>query len=152
MLKRIITIGIAISLLFIMVACGTGETADEPEQPSGEVALSVTGMVDNELALTQSELEAMDTIQNETTNKEGETESNTGVPVNSLLDDAGVQADATTVVFIGDDGYEAEAALGDIRGCNNCIVAFADDGGLYMSLPGFPGNVQVKGVIEIYLK
>lgn len=48
-----------------------------------------------------------------------------------------------------DDGYEAELSLDKVRGCADCIVAFNDGGGFSMVLSGFPGNVQVKDIIEV---
>jgi hypothetical protein len=51
-----------------------------------------------------------------------------------------------------DDGYTAEVALADVKACQDCIVSFRKQGGFSTVLPGFPGNVQVKGVIEIQAK
>lgn len=55
-------------------------------------------------------------------------------------------------MFVADDGYTAEAALADILSCDQCIVAFRDGGGYLSVLPDFPGNVQVKGLIELQVK
>jgi hypothetical protein len=94
----------------------------------------------------------MDTIDAESTNKSGETSTYTGVPIKDLLDKAGVKADATTVVFVADDDYTAEVALAEVQGCADCIVSFRNQGGFSTVLPGFPGSLQVKGVIEIQVK
>jgi hypothetical protein len=94
----------------------------------------------------------MDTIEAESTNKSGETSTYTGVPVNALLDLAGVKSDASTVVFVADDGYAAEVALDEVRACQDCIASFRNKGGFSIVMPGFPGNLQVKGVIEIQVK
>lgn len=91
----------------------------------------------------------MDTIEAESVNNSGETSTYTGVPLNTLLDMAGVQAEATKLVFIGDDGYEAEVDLAEARDCADCIVSFRNKGGFSMVMPGFPGNTEVKGVVTI---
>ena len=48
---------------------------------------------------------------------------------------------------VGDTAY----TMSELEGCADCVVAF-DDGELRMVLPGFPGNVQVKGVVELMAK
>lgn len=94
----------------------------------------------------------MDTVEVESTNKDGETKSYTGVPLNELIDMASPKGKATTLVFVGDDGSTAEVALADVKTCENCIVSFRNKGGFSMVLPGFPGEAQIKGVVEIQVK
>jgi hypothetical protein len=94
----------------------------------------------------------MDAIQAQVTNKAGETVTYTGVLISDLLSKASAKSDATTLVFIGGDGYTAEVALADVQACQDCIVAFRDQGGFSTVLPGFAGNVQVKGIVEIQVK
>ena len=94
----------------------------------------------------------MDTIEAQSTNKSGETATYTGVLIVTLLDVAGVQEGTTTVVYVADDGYTAEVDLAEVRACADCIVSFRNQGGFSIVMPGFPGNVQVKGVVEIQIK
>jgi hypothetical protein len=115
-------------------------------------ALKVSGKVNNEMAWQESEVKAMDTIQVQSKNNQGQVSDYTGVLLNNLLDKAGLQSDATTLIFVGDDGYTAEAKLADIQACTNCIVSFRSKGGFSTVLPDFPGNMQVKGVFEIQVK
>jgi tungstate transport system substrate-binding protein len=128
----------------------------EPAQPTGgipaDAALKITGKVATEIGWLEEEVRAMETIEAQSTNKAGETSTYTGVLLTNLLEMAGVQADATTLVFVADDGYTAEVALADVKACQDCIVSFRNQGGFSTVLPGFPGNVQVKGVIEIQVK
>jgi len=63
-----------------------------------------------------------------------------------------VNADATKVVFVADDGYTAEVTLEDLNACADCIVSFRSNGGFSTVLPGFAGSLQVKGVIEIQVQ
>ena len=94
----------------------------------------------------------METIEAQSTNKKGETTTYTGVPIGALLELAGVQEGATTLTFVGDDGYTADVGLADVQACQDCIVSFRNQGGFSIVLPGFPGDVQVKGVVEIQVK
>ncbi|MGD8624421.1 MAG: molybdopterin-dependent oxidoreductase [Anaerolineae bacterium] len=115
-------------------------------------AFKITGSVENEIGWSEEKLRAMDTIDAESTNKDGETKTYTGVAMNDLLATASPQAGATTLVLVADDGYSAEVALAEVQACGDCIVSFRNQGGFSAVLPGFPGNVQVKGVVEIQVK
>lgn len=131
----------------VLVGCNAGKTGGDAA--SGETALTLNGMVDKEMHWTEAEIRAMETIKAESTNKEGETKTYTGVPINALLDQAGLKRDAAAVVFVADDGFTAEVTVDDVRGCADCIVSFRNQGGFSIVMPGFPGKVQVRGVVEI---
>jgi len=126
------------------------------EAPAGGIpegaALKITGSVNAEIGWLEEDVRAMDTIEAQSTNKSGETSTYTGVLINTLLEMAGPKADATTVVFVADDGYSAEAALADVLACADCIVSFRNQGGFSIVMPGFASSLQVKGVVEIQVK
>jgi len=128
----------------------------DAEQASGGIpenaAFKITGNVSGEIGWTEEDVLAMDTVEAQSKNKAGETKTYTGVLICVLLESAGVQADATTLVFVGDDGYTAEVALADVQACEDCIVSFRNQGGFSTVLPGFSGDVQVKGVVEIQVQ
>lgn len=149
--KLYIFVSMLVVLALMLVGCsGAAEpAASGGDSGGGDAALKLTGMVDNEMAWAEDEVRAMDTTEAISTNKEGEESTRTGVSVNALLDEAGVQDGATSVAFVASDGYQAELSFDEVRGCADCIVAFNDGSGFTMVMPGFPGNVQVKGVIEI---
>jgi DMSO/TMAO reductase YedYZ molybdopterin-dependent catalytic subunit len=119
---------------------------------SAAVALKITGKVDNEMSWTEDEVRAMDTIEAESTNKQGEARTYTGVPIKTLLELAGVQAGAATIVYVADDGTTADTPLTDVQTCEDCIVSFRNQGGFSIVMPGFASKVQVKGVIEIQVQ
>jgi hypothetical protein len=130
-----------------------------PEQPANdtdntttEYALKITGSVDNETGWSEDELKAMNTLDVESTNSKGETDTYTGVLISDLLNLAVPKADATTLVFVADDGFTAEIALADVINCQNCILSFRSKGGFSSVLPEFEKNLQVKGVIEMQVK
>jgi len=136
----------------LLVGCGGAAEDAGDAGASAESAFKVTGMVDAEKAWTLAELEAMDTLEANYTNKDDETTTYTGVAISALLDAAGVGAGAAGITLVADDGYSADVTLEEIAGCADCIIGFRDDGGLMSVLPGFPGKVQVKGVIEMQVK
>jgi DMSO/TMAO reductase YedYZ molybdopterin-dependent catalytic subunit len=115
-------------------------------------AFKITGNVDTEVGWTEEKIRSMDTIEAEYTNKDGETETYTGVLITDLLGKAGPNADATTLVFVADDGYSAEVPLADVESCADCIVSFQNQGGFRIVAPGLSGKAQVKGVVEIQVQ
>jgi hypothetical protein len=156
MSKKPLWLGMLVVLIVVVgligALAGCGGSADTGGGAPADVALKITGNVEQEMAWTEDEVRAMDAIEAEYTNKEGETATYTGVPINALLDKAGVKDGATAVVFVADDDYTAEATLAEVQGCADCIVSFRDEGGFSTVMPGFSGKLQVKGVIEIQVK
>jgi len=151
-MKKHLHVLLAILTIFVLLLAGCGEGASVPaESEEGDAALTVSGAVDQELSLSMDDLQGMETVDVEYTGKDDETEAYTGVPVNDLLSEASLGGDASAVVFVASDGYEAELPLSDLEGCSDCVVAFDGDE-LRMVLPGFSGKVQVKGVVEIQVK
>ena len=147
-------ISVLFVLLFVSGLAGCAQPAAEaPAAPaSGEAAFKITGMVNAEQAWSDAQLKVMETATADSTGKDGSTTTYTGVAVVKLLEAADVKEGAAIVAFVADDGYSAELPLADVVACINCIVGFRDDGKYQLVMPGFPGNAQVKGVVEIILK
>ena len=126
------------------------------EQAASAPALSgdfqITGAVAQALSWTEDELTAMDTLDVEGENSDGEAETYTGVAIKPLLEQAQPNADATTVVLVADDGYTAELPLADVMACDTCILQFRSQGGFTSRMPGFPKNTSVKGIVEIQVQ
>lgn len=121
-------------------------------ESDGEVALKITGLVEKEMAWSEAEVMAMETISVESTNKQGEKSTYTGVEIRKLLELAGLKAEATKLVFVADDGFTAEVTIAEVLACENCIVSFRSQGGFSTVLPEFSGKLQVKGVVEIQVQ
>lgn len=149
MSKRSWTLSLVLVLLAgLLVTCGS-----TPEPAASEdAALRITGNVSQEMGWTEEQVRAMDTMEAESTNKEGQVSTYTGVSLNKLLEMAGPAADATAVVFVAHDDHTAELTLAEVQGCADCIVSFRNQGGFSIVAPGFSSKVQVKGVIEIQVK
>jgi tungstate transport system substrate-binding protein len=130
-------------------AAQAGAAGQESGGIAEGVALSVTGKIATSVGWTEEEVRAMETTEAQYTNKEGEVMTYTGVLLSKLLDMANLQADATTVVFVADDGYTADVTLAEVQACPDCIVGFGDEGGFNMVMPDFSSKLQVKSVIEI---
>ncbi|MCP4542235.1 MAG: solute-binding protein [Chloroflexi bacterium] len=124
----------------------------ESNSVPANAALKITGNVANEIGWAEDEVRVMDTMDAESTNKDGETKTYTGVSINALLELAGINDGATAIVYITGNDNTAEVLLPDVQGCTDCIVSFRNQGGFSIVMPGFPENVQVKGVVEIRVK
>ncbi len=149
--KTLLLLGLSIVLLGALVGCGSS-SGNGGGAPSGEVALKITGNVENQLGWAEDEVRSMDTIEAERENKEGEMSTYTGVPIKAMLEEAGVADDATTVTFVAEDDYTADAELVEVMACEDCIVSFRNRGGFSIVMPGYSGKLQVKGVVEIQVK
>ena len=136
---------VLIVLLFVLIMGCTSEDA-------GPVLLQVSGTVEQETGFTEKDLNGLGLTDVDFTEKSGDVSTYTGALVTDVLDEVGVASDASSVVFIGDDGYEAEATLEEVQACADCIVAILEEGGLKMVMPGFSSKLQVKGVIEFRIK
>lgn len=154
MLKKLAAILILVMMVSgVLTGCGgtTGSTSQVGTTLT-DAALKIVGNVNNEVGWTEAEVRAMETTAAQTTNKDGDTLNHTGVSLNTLLEGAGMKGDATTLVLVADDGYTAEVAWAEVRVCADCMVAFREEGGFSAVLPGFPGNVQVRGLVEIQVQ
>lgn len=116
---------------------------------AGGAALKITGKVKTEMSWTEDQIKAMKTMQAESKNKQGQTETYTGVSLLDLLTLAGPLPEAATLVLVADDGFTNEVPLKDVQACPTCIVAFRTNGGFSLVMPGFTGKAQVKGIVEI---
>lgn len=117
-----------------------------------DAAVKVTGKVAQEMGWTEAQLKEMATVEAEVTNRAGETETFVGVPIKALVAEAKAQEGASLVVLIASDGYTAELPLADLNACDTCVVAAQDGGGFRSAMPGMPGRMGVKDLIEIQVQ
>lgn len=151
MRRHTTTLTILLLAVVLLIGCGGDDETESSGMPD-DAALKLTGEVATETGWTEEEIRAMDTIDVESTNSKGETDTYTGVSVAELLNMAEVDAGASKLVFVADDGSTGETALAEVLACEDCIVSFRSKGGFSIILPGFPGKAQVKGVVEVQVE
>ena len=122
--------------------------------PAPDADLTVTGLVNQPLALSEDDLRDMEVAEIEATHpKKGTTDSYEGVLLNTLLTLAGVKDGAATLKLTAGDGYAVEVPLADALACADCIVAFTDTSGeFYLVMPGMDGSFWVKDFASIEVK
>jgi len=134
--KRLLWI-VAVALITAWVTgCGAG----------GEVVLTVSGAVEDELSLTMKDLEDMGAEEVTVEHPRDGEQMYEGVRIGKILDEAGPTGD--TVTFTASDDYSVDIALSDLEACNDCLVAF-DDEGLRLAMSGMEGKFWVKDVVKV---
>jgi len=151
-------LSLAVLASVMLAACGPAATpvpttAPVAQAPAASGSLSVKGLVDKPLTLSEKDLRAM-AVATITANqpKVGST-SFTGVRISDLMTAASVQASAANLVLTGSDGYSAQIDLATLKACTDCMVAFTDTPGVFLTvMPNQPGKVWVKGVVSLEFK
>jgi hypothetical protein len=116
-------------------------------------SLAISGLVANQLSLTEDALRAMGPVTISTEQPKKGTQSFTGIRINTLLDVAQIQATASKLVFTASDGYSSEIDLPSVRNCADCMIAFTETPGSFFAvMPGQQGNYWVKNVVKIEIK
>jgi hypothetical protein len=130
-------------------------TAVPPTATSEPVTMTINGMVDNELQLTDSALQGMTVVTLNLTHPKTGAADYTGVRLNDLLNQAGIQAGAATVTFTAGDGFANDIDLATVQACADCLVAFdpATPGVYNLAMAGqTSGKAWVKGLVSITVK
>ncbi len=123
-----------------------------PQASSGDVVLTVTGLVEKELKLTMEAVKAIGVVKATLDHpKKGKTDYE-GVKLNALLGQAKVKPEAKKIVLIASDGFTAEVALDAVSTCADCMMAFGDGGKIHAAMPGMESNTWVKDVVKIEVK
>ena len=122
------------------------------EAPAGDVALTVTGAVDQALALSLVALDELEVVEASVEHPKKGVQTFTGVRLVDLLELAGVADDASRLTMTASDGYSNHTSMADIRACSDCLVALTDEGTLNMVMPGMEGGLWVKDVVTIEIE
>jgi len=144
-----ISIAVLVFAIGLLSACSATVPTPAPKAEAMPPALVVKGKVTQELSLTMEDLEGYGVVQITVEHpKNGPTEYK-GVRLTDLLNQAGIQDGATTLLLTADDDYSAQAAIVDVQTCADCLIAFQDSGGLQAVMPGMSSKTWVKGLISI---
>jgi len=120
--------------------------------PENSGTLTITGMVNQELTLKDTDLRGMDIVTISAQGKNG-LQDFQGVLLNTLLDNAGLKDGASKLTFTASDNYSTEVNLSDVRNCPKALLAFMDTPGTYMIvLPDQPTSTWAKNVILVEVK
>jgi DMSO/TMAO reductase YedYZ molybdopterin-dependent catalytic subunit len=120
--------------------------------PENSGSITIQGLVNQELTLTDADLRAMEIVTINAVGKNGPQDFQ-GIRLNSLLDLAGIKDEAAKLVFTASDAYTSEVNVADVRECPNSILAFTDTPGEYtIILPDQPSSTWVKYVVMIEVK
>jgi len=128
----------------------------EPAAPAAtdvEGSLVITGLVDQPLGFMEADLRALEVLKITAEHPKSGTADYEGVSLNALLDMAGVQDGATTLVITASDGYSSEVSLDEVRACKNCLVGFTNTPEkLKMVMPDLASSAWVKDVVSLEVK
>jgi len=126
-----------------------------PTATSGPVTLTITGLVNTELQLTDSALHGMTVVTLNLEHPKNGATDYTGVRLNDLLIQAGIQAGAVTVTFTASDGFTNDLDLATVQACTDCLIAFdPTTPGVYnLAMAGQTSNkAWVKSLVSITVK
>ncbi|NJD58210.1 MAG: hypothetical protein C3F13_05140 [Anaerolineales bacterium] len=121
---------------------------------TGPVTLTVNGMVNKELQLTDQALHKLPVVTLTLEHpKNGPTEY-TGVRLNDILNEAGIKDGAATVTLSASDGFSSDIDLATIQACTDCLVSFdPETAGVYnAAMPGQSSKAWVKQLTGISVK
>jgi DMSO/TMAO reductase YedYZ molybdopterin-dependent catalytic subunit len=135
------------------VATAAPEASGPVVEPPAGTTLWITGQVGNSLALNDAALRALQVVKVTAEHpKKGLTEYE-GVNLNALLNLAGLQAGASTLVLTAADEYTANVDLAAVQACPECLLAFTETEGVYnLVMPGFESSAWIKNVVKIEVK
>jgi len=140
-----------IAKIIVHVAPAATPTAAPAAVNSG-AGLTISGLVNSPLTLTDAGLHGMPVVTLNATGKNGPQDFQ-GVHLNDLLTQAGIKEGAKTLVFTASDGYTSEISLTDVTSCPNALLAFGDTAGSYIVvLPDQPTSTWVKNLVSIVVK
>jgi DMSO/TMAO reductase YedYZ molybdopterin-dependent catalytic subunit len=115
--------------------------------------LVLTGAVEKPLGLKEADLRGMDVAKITAEHPKSGKAEYEGVRLRDLLALTVPTAAATKISFTASDGYTADAALADVMGCADCMVAFTDTPGKFkLAMPGLSSSLWVKEIAKIELK
>jgi DMSO/TMAO reductase YedYZ molybdopterin-dependent catalytic subunit len=126
-------------------------TAIPPTATPGPVTLTITGAVNTELKLNDSDLHGMTVVTLNLVHPKNGAADYTGVRLNDLLNKAGIKAGAASVTLTGSDGFTNTLALSTVQACTDCLITFdsATPGVYNAAMPGQSSKSWVKGLVSI---
>jgi DMSO/TMAO reductase YedYZ molybdopterin-dependent catalytic subunit len=137
------------------VAATEPAATEAPAASDAEVtgSLVIVGAVDKPTGFTEADLRKLEVLKLTAEHPKKGKEDYEGVSLNFLLDLAGVNDGATTLVFIAADGYTSEVSLEEVRACTDCLLGFTNTPEKFkMVMPNLPSSAWAKDVVRIEVK
>jgi len=152
-----LTLLVCVSML--LAACQPATVATEApttKAPTTEIpiystipSLTITGALDQDLSLSESDLRAMEVVTISAEHPKNGLGDYEGVRLNALLDQAGLVDGALKVILTAGDDFTTEIPIAEIKECTDCLVGFGDPGVFIMVMPGMSGKAWIKDVVQI---
>lgn len=126
--------------------------AQQTSVDAGDAALAVDGLVNSPQAWLLDDLKKLEVVKVTVEHpKKGQMDVE-GLRINDLLELAGINPEAGSVVITAADGYTAEVELSALEPCADCLVTLETDGSLRTAMPGMESGVWVKDVVRLEVK
>jgi DMSO/TMAO reductase YedYZ molybdopterin-dependent catalytic subunit len=124
-------------------------TTQEPAA-TGEAQFTLSGLVENELSLTEADLRALEVVKITAEHpKKGPTDYE-GIRLSTLFEMAKIKDGAKKLVLTASDGYTSEVFLAEVEASPDCLLAFTDEEGVFsLVMPDLPSSVWIKGIVKI---
>ncbi len=117
-----------------------------------DAALMILGKVTNQLTLKIENLENMNVVEIQAEYPQKGTQTYRGIRLNDLLDFAGVETGTTELIVTASDGYQVSIGLADVQNCQDCLLAFDEEGMLNLVMVGMDSGFWVKDVNFLQVK
>jgi hypothetical protein len=117
--------------------------------PGLDAVIVVTGAVAEEVTLSADTVGEFEVAEVTVEHPRDGLLDFTGVRLTELLDRAGAGEGAVSLVLTAADGYSIKVGLADVEACADCLVAFGEEGGFDLAMPGMGLGAWVKDVVSI---
>jgi hypothetical protein len=151
--KPVLTVVLLLAVV-ALAGCASAQPAAPTAAPAaqGPTALTVKGIVGQELALSLDDLKALGATKITAEHPKNGAQEYEGVSLKAVLNKAQAESGAAELLLVAGDGFESTVPFADVSACADCLVAFADDGTLTMVMPGMSSKAWVKDVLTIEVK
>lgn len=116
------------------------------------VPLEVSGNVATPTTFEAADLKVLPQVTVTATDRNSQPQEYTGVALATLLEQVGAADDATTIVFIGGDGYTVELPLSDALADADAILAIDENDSVRNIFPSMMPRNWVKGLVAIEIQ
>jgi hypothetical protein len=114
--------------------------------------LVIEGGVGKEKIWTLDEFKKLGLVEMTVEHPKKGKQTNEGVLLTTLLEQAEPKADAVALFMIAGDDYTVEIPLNEVQACSDCLLAINEQGLLKAVMPGMESSFWVKDVVKIEIQ